>query len=262
MNILILNWRDPKNPLSGGAEYVTMQHAKAWVKAGHNVTWFTTSFKHAKNLEALEGINIVRRGKPFTVHLHAVSYYLFSGNHFDAVVDEIHGIPFFTPLYVKKSKIIAFIHEVAGEIWDYMYPFPINVIGKFLEKFYFQFYRSVQFWTDAPSTIDDLTTQGISRKNCLAIACPIANTVVSKLPQKEKAPTYIFVSRLVKMKGIETIMETFSIISRVQPSAQLWIVGGGEKTYIEHLQKLSEKLQISSQTTFWGRVAEKKKEKY
>ena len=32
MNILILNWRDPKNPKSGGAEQVTMEHAKAWVK--------------------------------------------------------------------------------------------------------------------------------------------------------------------------------------------------------------------------------------
>src|SRR5437879_3318402 len=42
MNILILNWRDSKNPLAGGAEIVTLEHAKAWVRAGHHVTWFTS----------------------------------------------------------------------------------------------------------------------------------------------------------------------------------------------------------------------------
>ena len=52
------------------------------------------------------------------------------------VIDEIHGLPFFTTLYVKKPKI-AFIHEVANEIWDYMYPFPINILGKFIEPLYF-----------------------------------------------------------------------------------------------------------------------------
>src|SRR3989304_4913798 len=96
MRILILNWRDPKNPKSGGAEIVTLEHAKAWVKKGHKVTWFTSKFAGSKGTE------------------------------------KIHGIPFFTPLYVKKPKI-AFIHEVANEIWNYMYSFPINKIGKSIE---------------------------------------------------------------------------------------------------------------------------------
>jgi hypothetical protein len=32
MKVIILNWRCPSNPLSGGAEKVTLEHAKAWVK--------------------------------------------------------------------------------------------------------------------------------------------------------------------------------------------------------------------------------------
>ncbi len=40
MRILILNWRDSKNPKSGGAEIVTLEHAKGWVINGHEVTWF------------------------------------------------------------------------------------------------------------------------------------------------------------------------------------------------------------------------------
>ena len=40
-------------------------------------------------------------------------FYLSRKNNYDVVVDEIHGLPYFTPLYVKEP-IIAFIHEVAG----------------------------------------------------------------------------------------------------------------------------------------------------
>src|SRR3990170_217949 len=118
MNILILNWRDTKNPKSGGAEVVTLEHAKAWVKKGHWVTWFTSEFENEKKTEKIDGINIVRRGNFLTVYLHAPFFYLFSGNKFDVLIDEIHGLPFFTPIYARIPKI-AFIHEVAREIWDY-----------------------------------------------------------------------------------------------------------------------------------------------
>jgi hypothetical protein len=39
MKILILNWRDTKNPRTGGAEIVTLEHVRGWVNAGHEVIW-------------------------------------------------------------------------------------------------------------------------------------------------------------------------------------------------------------------------------
>ncbi len=266
MNILILNWRDPKNPLAGGAEIVTLQHAKAWAKKSHRVIWFTSSFRDAKKEETLEGVKIIRQGNYISVYLFAPLFYFFSKQTFDVVIDEIHGIPFFTPLYVWNAKKIAFIHEVAGVIWDYMYPFPINKIGKIFEKIYFLFYKNVFFWTDANSTIDDLVKMGIPRKNCTAIPCPIENKTISKFPEKEKDPTFIFVSRLVKMKGIENILEAFALIYKNDPKSKLWIVGGGEKSYLRYLKKkitqLEEHYRLSNlmnSISFWGRVNEEKK---
>src|SRR5258708_8108017 len=133
MKILILNWRDIKNPESGGAEIVTMEHAKAWIKNGHSVTWLASAFKDSAKEEIINSVRIVRRGNWITVFLLAPFFYFFSKQKYDLVIDEIHGIPFFTPLYVRKPKI-AFIHEVASNIWDYMYPFPINKIGKITER--------------------------------------------------------------------------------------------------------------------------------
>ena len=258
MEILILNWRDTKNPRSGGAEIVTLQHAKAWVKKRHSVTWFTSEFENSKKEEKIEGVNIVRRGNFLTVLFYAFVYYLFAGNKFDVVVDEIHGLPFFTPLYVKKPKI-AFIHEVADEIWDYMFPFPINKIGKFLEPLYFKLYKNVKFWTDADSTIDDLEKYGIKKKNCVAINCPSENKPLKTLPKKETAPTFIFVSRVVKMKGIEEVIRAFFYILRELKDARLWIVGDGEEGYVNELKDTMKSYSISPKVKFFGHVSNEKK---
>ncbi len=258
MNILILNWRDPKNSRSGGAEIVTLQHAKTWVKKGHNVTWFTSGFENSKREEKIEGVNIVRRGNFISVILRAPFFYIFSKNKFDIVIDEIHGLPFFIPLYVKKPKI-AFIHEVADEIWDYMFPFPINRIGKFLEPLYFKLYRNVKFWTDADSTIDDLEKYGIKRKNCTVINCPVENKPLKPLPKKEKVPTFIFVSRVVKMKGIEEVIRAFFYILRELKDARLWIVGDGEEGYVNELKDTMQSYSISPKVKFFGHLSEEKK---
>lgn len=265
MEVLILNWRDIKNPKAGGAEIVTMEHAKAWVKAGHQVTWVTSIFPKAKKEEIIDGVKFIRRGSFLSLYIFAPFYYLFSGNKFDVVIDEIHGIPFFTPLYVRTKKI-AFIHEVAGEIWDYMYPFPINKIGKLFEGFYFRLYKHIQFWTDAPSTIGDLASHGIPKENCIAIPCPVSNKIIGSLPVKEKNPTFIFVSRLVKMKGIENILEAFANIYKENPKSKLWLVGGGESNYIrllkskiQHLESQFNIPNLGSSIIFYGRVNEEKK---
>ncbi len=258
MNILILNWRDPKNPKSGGAEIVTLEHAKAWAKKGHSVIWFTSRFSGAKKEEKINGVNIVRRGNFVSVILRAPFFYLFSKNKFDLVIDEIHGLPFFTPFYAKIPKI-AFIHEVADEIWDYMFPFPVNKIGKLVEPIYFKIYKNIKFWTDAESTIDDLVGKGIKRENCIAINCPVLNKPLAGLPNKEKIPTFIFVSRVVKMKGIEEVIRAFFYILRELKNANLWIVGDGEKKYEDELKKTMHSYSIATKVKFFGHVSSQKK---
>lgn len=258
MHILILNWRDIKNPKSGGAEIVTMEHAKAWVKKGHNVTWFTSKFKGAKKEEKIDGINIVRRGNFITVYLFAPFYYLFSKNTFDLVIDEIHGLPFFTPFFVKKPKI-AFIHEVADEIWDYMFPFPISKIGKILEPLFYIPYRNIKFMTVSDSTKNSLVKVGIKESKILVINNGIKTKFSNGLIHKEKISTFIFVSRVVKMKGIEEVIRAFFYILRELKDARLWIVGDGDKKYVEELRETMKSYSISTKVKFFGHVSEEEK---
>ena len=291
MKILILNWRDKGHPLSGGAEIVTHEHAKSWVKRGHKVTWFTSWYAPVGRVEYVDGIRMIRQGGFLTVYPVAMLYVFLHGKEYDVVVDEIHGFPFFSVL-LTKTPVVVFIHEIAGVIWDFMYPFPINVIGKFVEKHYFNFYKHCLFWTDAPSTIEELVVRGIPRKQCTAIACPITidekilglrsskniktnglrPTTPSFVPTyvgtsagrhdprpTTQDPTYVFVSRVVKMKGIEEVIKAFSFIVREQSTAQLWIVGGGDTPYIEELKRMIAEYGVEGNVVFFGKVSEQKK---
>ncbi len=257
MKILILNWRDVRHPKSGGAELVTMEHAKGWVTAGNRVTWLTASYPGAKKESIVEGVHFVRRAGTYTVYLYAWIYLILNSRLVDVVVDEVHGFPFFSPLFTRKP-VVVFIHEIAGEIWDYMFSFPKNIIGKSLERWYFRLYRHCLFWTDAPSTVNELVDRGIPRSQCVAIPCPIVHPqkIVRK---KEPSPTFLFVSRVVRMKGVEEIIKAFSFIARVQPKANLWIVGAGEQSYIEELKWMMNEYGIKKRVTFFGNVSDAQK---
>jgi len=259
MNILLLNWRDRSHPKSGGAEIVTMEHAKGWVRAGHQVTWLTGWYDGGKREEHIDGVNIVRRAGSLTIYPYAIGYLIWNARKFDVIVDEVHGFPFFSPLFTRVP-VVMFIHEIAGEIWDYMFSFPKNIIGKFLEKWYFRLYRHCFVWTDASSTVEELVERGIERNHCIAIPCPITVKKADMgIFKKEKKPTYIFVSRVVRMKGIEEVIKAFSFIVKEQSSVQLWIVGDGDAAYIEELKTMMKEYGMYDYVMFFGSVPEEKK---
>lgn len=260
MRILMLNWRCPKNPKSGGAEYVTQKHMSYWASQCHEVIWLTGGYAGCTREEMIDGVRIIRYGTPITIYLLAPLLYYFKWRgDFDVVVDQIHGIPFLTPLWAWKSRKIAFIHEVAQEIWDEMLPFPINIIGKLYEKIYFAFYRHTPFWTDSNSTRDDLVKYGIPEKNITVIPCAIDLIPVSEVPEKEPNLTLLFVGRLVKMKGVEDAITIFSRIKDDHADAMLWIVGAGEESYVKKLKALVAELNLSDSVVFRGYVSEEEK---
>lgn len=269
MRILVFSWRDPKHPLAGGAEQVMHEHMKGWVKAGHEVTLFTSHFKDALRTEVLDGVQVVRRGYQLLgVHIIGFFWYVF-GKHpkFDLVVDQFHGISFLTPLYVRAKKL-AVIQEVAKEVWFMNHlPWPFNwlvgVIGYITEPIIFVLYKNVPFMTGSDSAKKDVVKFGVPARNINVVLHGVIVEKPDPFPKKEKKPTVVFLGTLARDKGIEDAIKAFYLMGLQSKTKrkgwQFWVVGKGSGDYFLSLQKMCRDLGIARQVKFWGFVSQQEK---
>lgn len=262
MNILIFSWRATGHPNAGGAEQATMEHAKAWASAGHNVTIFSSSYIGYKKKEVINGVEIIRSGRQLLgVQIAAFVWYIFSKHpKYDLVVDQFHGIPFFTPIFVK-TKILAYIHEVATQVWDKNeLPEPYNKIASFLgpkvEPLIFKIYKNIEFLTVSDSTKNDLVAFGIPKNNIHVIFNGV-RLVKVKNTKKHKLVT--FLGALSKDKGVEDAIRVFSEINKKDDSWSFIIVGKGASNYVKDLKQFARSLQLGNKINFEGFVSERKK---
>ncbi|OGH16066.1 MAG: hypothetical protein A3C30_00580 [Candidatus Levybacteria bacterium RIFCSPHIGHO2_02_FULL_40_18] len=257
--ILILNWRDIKNPGAGGAEILTHEMAKFWVSWGHSVTQISAGFDKAKNQEVIDGIKIIRLGRWWSVHLLAFFYY-FKNLHgkVDVIIDEVHGIPFFAALY-EPRKTILFACEVADKLFFQVFSAPLAYIGILIERIYFNLYKKIPTLAISSSTMEDLISRGFKKKNITVL--PMGLTVPHRLHKlsKEKVPTIIYLSRINKQKGIEDAIEAFKIINEAIPDSRLWVVGSGVPEYVAKIKNKVKGYKLSRAVKFFGFVSESQK---
>lgn len=268
MKILILNWRDPKSPLEGGAERFTKKYAEHWATLGHQVTWITNSFDRSPSEENDKGIKYLRISPALdgTLSKYIFYYpiYLIKSISFinsyikkqkvDIVIDEIHGLPFFTPLY-SKARNILLACEVAGPIWDKMFPFPINKIGKTLEKIIYKIYKSTEIWAISENTKNNILELLPGKKiKVIDLGVDENKEILAKIKSVKKTPypSAIFLARLVKMKGIETAIVATAEIVKTFPDFKLFVVGTGLNDYERYLQNLAIELGIAKNVEFIG----------
>lgn len=261
MNILILNWRDPGHPLSGGAELSLLNHAKYWQSKGAKIIWYSSHFADAKKVEEIEGITCLRSGSHFTVHLRAfVDYLKGSFNNQDIVIDSFHFLPFLTPIYFRKVKIIALINETARELWFKNIFFPLNIIGYLIEPIFFLFYKHFQFITGSESAKNDLIQFGINNSKIHVINHGFNKPKKIDINLKEKNPTVLFLGRITQDKGIEDAVKAVRQIQHEIPKLQFWIGGKAENNhYLEKIKKMVNEYNLNSITTFFGYVTESQK---
>lgn len=266
MNILILNWRDIKNPYSGGAEILTYEIAKRWIKVGNKVTWFASAFTGGSSEEIIDGIRIIRRGHPDARHLFNSVHFLafvayqrsFKGK-VDVVIDEIHGLPFFTPWYVREKKV-ALICEVAGQLWMKMFIPVFGLLGRMIELFYLRFvYKDILFVTISESTKRDLIDNGVNKNNIRVLPMGITVPKAVKKFEKEKDLTLVFLGRISSLKGIEDAILTTKIIKKTYPNIRLWAIGRGKDEIINTLKHFSLENGVEKNVVFYGFVDENKK---
>lgn len=255
MRFLMLNWRDPENPLAGGAERVSLAYLSGLVERGHEVSWFANDFPEATQEQRINGIQFVRGGGKGTSVLKAVQWYRRQ-RRFDLVIDQHHGIPWFAPWWCG-TNCIAYIHEVLGPIWDSFYPWPVNALGRWQERWTHWLYRAVPFWTPSESTKLALLDHGVR-----SVSVFPNGTDTTPLESLEPKPLsqpirLITVCRLAPNKRVDHAIEVIRLLLQRGIQARLTIVGSGEMR--EALEKSAGQQQLSEHVQFTGQISEARK---
>lgn len=179
-------------------------------------------------------------------------------------MDQFHGIPFFTPLYVRKPRL-AVIQEVAQKVW-FLNPLPqplnwiVGTIGYLGEPLLFIPYRWTRFMTGSESARKDVSRYGIQLKNITVIPHGVILQPPKPLPKKEKIKTVVYLGILSKDKGIEDALKCFSLLGQKENNFQFWVIGRPEtEKYGRYIKDLVVDFGLNDKVKFWGFVNQEKK---
>jgi glycosyltransferase involved in cell wall biosynthesis len=255
LRFLMLNWRDPRNPLAGGAERVTQAYLRALVQRGHQVDWFTFGFEGGQAEEDIEGVRVHRGGGLGSAVLHARRWYR-QQPRFDLVIDQHHGVPWFAPWWCR-TNCIAYIHEVLGPVWGSFYRWPLNRFGPWQERWTQWAYRKVPFWVPSDSTRRALERHGVRKVQ-------VFDNGVDVEPLKELGPKpmskqvkLVAVSRLAPNKRVDHAIRCAAELRRRGWGAELTVVGDGIES--ERLRRLVGELGLEGRVRFAGYLKEAEK---
>lgn len=253
MRILILNWRDPKNPRAGGAEVFTHEIAKRLVLGGDRVEWFSASFPGAPAEEEQDGVRVLRGGRQWSVHWQAFRRYRARLRaQFDVVIDEVNTVPFFTPLWADVPAVML-IYQLARQVWWYESPFPVNVLGFAMEPAYLRFYRQTRVLTLSSSTRANLLDFGF--RGPITVMPPAIESGYLPPAVKEKIPTFLYVGRLAPSKRLDHILQAFRYFKDARGTGHLWVIGEGDRHASEKIRALATELGVEKDVLLLGRVS-------
>jgi hypothetical protein len=157
MRFLMLNWRDPLNPKSGGAERVSLAYLAALKRRGHEVWWFANEYPGCRPGDEVEGIRIGGAGgRGFDLPGVAC----IGRNRGLSGDRPANGLPWFAPCWCG-THCVAYIHEVQGPIWKAFYSCDQHdwAVAGAVDS---EWFGTMPFWTPSESTRRALNARGIA----------------------------------------------------------------------------------------------------
>lgn len=227
LRILVCNWRDLAHPQAGGAEVYTHRVARAWVAAGHQVTWFCAAVEGRPSVEVVDGVTVVRRGGRHSVYRQARLFWERQARgRFDLVVDEVNTRPFEAGRWAAGTPVVALVHQLAREVWFHELAWPVAALGRFfLEPRWLRRLRAVPVVTVSASSQASLAAVGVS--DVTVVPEGMDPVVRPEGVDRPLQPTVVFVGRLARNKRPDEAVEAFRLLRRQVPDAQMWMIGTG-----------------------------------
>ena len=266
--MLFLNWRDTRNPEGGGSEVYVERIAGELVASGYLATVFCAAHAAAPADEVTAaGVRIVRRGGRFTVYLRAAWAYLAGlvnvgplarrhGRRPDVVVDVCNGLPFMSPLYVRR-RVIALVHHVHREQWPVVLPGSKGRLGWWVEsRLAPRVYRRCRYATVSEATRAELADLGVDPARITVIHNGTPEPPQTPTP-RSATPMLVALGRLVPHKQLEVALHTLAALAADLPDLRLVLAGQG--WWESRLRELAAELHVQDRVEFTGYVTDEEK---
>ncbi|OGS35715.1 MAG: hypothetical protein A2293_03925 [Elusimicrobia bacterium RIFOXYB2_FULL_49_7] len=257
--ILLVNWRDIKNPEAGGAEIYYHEIFKRLAKADYAVTVLSHGFSGAPAQEIVEETHIIRIGSRSLFNFSAMIFIKRHETEFDLIIEDLNKIPFYTPLFVKKPRLHLVMHFFGTQIFrEASWPLAAYVYGQ--ERLISRMYRAERFVAISESTAREVRAF-CHHSNQVDIVEPGVDTAFFKpVLKKEATPLLFTVTRLKRYKNVQFLLECLPAIARAVPAVRLVVAGTGD--YEKTLKKICQEKGVEKRVDFVGYVTEEQKREW
>lgn len=249
---VVTNWRDLEHAEAGGAELVCDELASRFAAAGHRVILLCAHVHGRPRTEQVHGYTVRRAGGRFTVYPLALLWLLLHRARIETILDSQNGIPFFTPLAVRRrTAVILLLHHIHQQQFALYFPPPVAALGRWLESTASRaVYADRTLIAVSPSTREG-ARRTLGLRGDIKVVPPgwrVSLDVHHASPGKTPTPTLVTVGRLVPHKRTHLALEAVAQMREAVPDVRLHVIGGG--TELPRLQELARSLDIEGLVQF------------
>jgi len=255
--ILILNWRDIRNPQAGGAEVHLHEVARRLVRDGFPCVQYSHRFEGSEAEETLDGLLIRRRGGALTFNWTVWARLASWCDEFkaDVVLDDSNKIAFFAPWFCRRPVVLQ-LHHLFGRVLFHETSWPMAFYVLAFETLMPRAYRRARVLTGSQSSRRELIGKGFQSVG-LAPEGVDPSAYAPGLPWDQRRPMILYVGRLKRYKGLDVLLRAAAEIRGEIPGLTFLVAGTGDDR--ARLESLSRDLGLADMVSFLGFVDEEKK---
>ncbi len=262
MRLLVVNWRDMRHPLAGGAEvHIHQIMSRLAQKYNHKILFLSNqNGGRLPSEETYDGVEFLRFGNEYNFNLNVAFRLRRIVGEFepDLVIEDVNKIPFYSPLYTHKRVMVIIPHLFSKTIYKQTNFFIASYIY-LAEKLMPPIYKKCHIDVISNSTKEDLIGRGYDPKDISVIECGIDHSIYRPGESKFDRPTVCYTGRLKKYKSVHHLIYAAAEVIKVVPKARFVIIGDGD--YLAELKKLTSYLKLENCVEFPGFVSSEEKVK-
>jgi len=257
MRVLVLNWRDPRNPEAGGAEVHLHEIMRRAAAAGHEIVQVSQAVKGLPDSEVIDGVEVLRHGRRNTFNWTLRPFCRRLGlEGFDLIVEDLCKIPFYSPGWSEVPVLVVVPHLFGTTAYREV-ALPLALYVNLMEWFIPRVYRGSPFVAISDSTRRDLVRRGIPAEDIEVVPCGIDTEAYSPGPPDPEPGLLCFVGRVKRYKGVQHVLGALRLLLDRGVDCRLAVVGSGD--YLEDLRWAAADRGLMDRVDFPGYVSHEEK---